>query len=172
MYDFLLYAWRPKQQSTYVFHGVPELLIWDCGSGNIAKATTNALTAFGVKTRAHLPGKPRGKGQVEQGNRLVETQFESRLRFEPVSSIEELNAAVERWYAAYNANLIPGLDTRLRRDGKIVGVRTALWQRIPAEKLRELPDEQICRQVFSRGVQHRKVAGDLSIRHGTSPGKP
>lgn len=163
MYDFLLYAWRPKQQNTYVFHGVPELLIWDCGSGNIAKATTNALTAFGVQTRAHLPGNPRGKGQVEQGNRLVETQFESRLRFEPVSSIEELNEAVERWCAAYNANLIPGLDTRLRRDGRIVGVRAALWQRIPREKLRELPDEQICRQVFSRGVQCRKVAGDLSI---------
>ena len=163
MYDFLLYAWGQKPLNTYVFHGVPKLLIWDCSSGNIAKAITNALIAFGVKTMPHLPGKPRAKGQVEEGNRLVETQFESRLRFEPVRSIEELNEAVERWCAAYNANLIPGLDTRLRRDGTIVGVRAALWQRIPVEKLRELPDEQICRQVFSRGVQSRKVAGDLSI---------
>jgi hypothetical protein len=163
MYDFLLYAWGQKSLNAYVFHGVPELLIWDCGSGNLARATTNALAAFGVKTRAHLPGNPRAKGQVEQGNRLVETQFESRLRFEPVGSIEELNAAAERWCAAYNANLIPGLDTRLRRDGMIVGVRTTLWQRIKPEHLRELPDEQTCRQVFSRGVQSRKVSGDLSI---------
>ncbi|MDR0629949.1 MAG: transposase family protein, partial [Treponema sp.] len=63
-YDFLLYAWGQKPLNTYVFHGVPELLIWDCGSGNIAKATTNALTAFGVKTVPHLPGNPRGKGQL------------------------------------------------------------------------------------------------------------
>jgi hypothetical protein len=163
MYDFLLYAWGQKPLKAYVFHGVPEVVIWDCGSGNLAKATTNALTTLGVKTIAHLPEHPRAKGQVEQGNRLVETQFESRLRFEPVGSIEELNAAVERWCAAYNANVIPGMDTRLRRDGKLVGVRAALWQRIPPEKLRELPDEQTCRQVFSRGVQSRKVKGDLSI---------
>jgi hypothetical protein len=163
MYDFLLYAWGQKPLKAYVFHGVPKLLIWDCGSGNIAKATTNALGAFGVKTLPHLPGHPRAKGQVEQGNRLVETQFESRLRFEPVGSIEELNAAVERWCAAYNANLIAGLDSRLRRDGKIVGVRAHLWQRITLEELRELPDEQTCRQVFTRGVQRRKVKGDLSI---------
>jgi hypothetical protein len=100
---------------------------------------------------------------VENGNNLVETQFESRLRFEPVDSIEALNGAGENWYAAYNANLLQGLDTRLRRGGVIVGSRANLWQRIPKEKLRELPDEETCRQVFANGVQTRKVAGDLTV---------
>jgi hypothetical protein len=163
MYDFLLYAWRQKKHHTYVFHGAPELLIWDCGSANIAKATVNALRAFGVKTIPHLPGNPRAKGQVENGNNLVETQFESRLRLEPVNGIEELNDAAERWRAAWNGNLIDGLDTRLKRNGVKVGVRTELWQRIPKDKLRELPDDQICRQVFASGIQTRKVAGDLSV---------
>jgi len=76
--------------------------------------------------------------------------------------MEELNEAVERWYAAYNANLVAGLDSRLRRGG-IVVPRAALWRRIPAEKLRELPDEETCRQVFASGVQTRKVAGDLTV---------
>jgi hypothetical protein len=163
MYDFLLYAWGQKESNVNVFHGVPELLIWDCGTANIARATSNALKAFGVKTMPHLPGNPRAKGQVENANHLVETQFESRLRFEPVNSVEELNDAAERFYAAYNANLINGLDTRLRRSGVVIGSRATLWRRIPAEKLRELPDEETCRQVFANGIQQRKVAGDLTV---------
>jgi hypothetical protein len=163
MYDFLLYAWGQKQSNVNVFHGLPELLIWDCGTANIAKATSNALKAFGVKTLPHLPGNPRAKGQVENANNLVETQFESRLRFEPVHSVAELNDAVERWYTAYNANLIPGLDTQLKRSGMTIGIRANLWQRIPKEKLRELPDEETCRQVFANGIQTRKVAGDLTV---------
>jgi hypothetical protein len=163
MYDFLLYAWGQKENNVNVFHGICELLIWDCGTANIARATTNALKAFGVKTMPHMPGNPRAKGQVENANNLVETQFESRLRFEPVNSVEELNDAAERFYTAYNANLINGLDTRLRRGRLIVGSRTNLWQRIPKEKLRELPDEETCRQVFANGIQKRKVAGDLTV---------
>jgi len=162
MYDFLLYAWGRKESNTYVFHGIPELLIWDCGTGNIAKPITNALKAFSVKTNPHMPGNPRAKGQVENANNLVETQFESRLRFEPVNSIEELNESVERWCAAYNANLIPHLDTRLKRGG-IIQSRVVLWQRIAKENLRELPDEETCRQVFASGIQTRKVAGDLTV---------
>ena len=163
MWDFLLYAWGRKENSANVFHGVPELLVWDCGSANAARATGNALRAFGVKTAPHMPGNPRAKGQVESANNIVETQFESRLRFEPVASVEELNGAVERWYAAYNANLLAGLDTRLRRGGVYVGSRANLWQKIPREKLRELPDAETCRQVFAAGIQTRKVAGDLTV---------
>jgi hypothetical protein len=163
MYDFLLYAWGRKETAAYVFHGVPEILIWDCGTANIAKATTNALKAFGVKTVPHLPGNPRAKGQVECGNNLVECHFESRLRFEPVNSVEELNNAVERWCAAYNGNLINGLDTRLKRAGQYVGARSMLWNRIGKEDLRELPDAETCRQVFANGVQTRRVAGDLTV---------
>jgi hypothetical protein len=162
MYDFLLYAWGQKQYNAYVFHGLPELLIWDCGTANIAKATTNALKAFGVKTLPHLPGNPRAKGQVENGNSLVERQFESRLRFEPVRSVDELNEAVERWCAAYNANLITGLDTRLHRN-EIVLSRSTLWQRIKPEQLRELPDKETCRQIFAKSIQTRKVAGNLLV---------
>jgi hypothetical protein len=163
MYDFLLYAWGMKENPAYIFHGVPELLIWDCGSANIAKATANALKAFGVETKPHLPGNPRGKGQVENANNLVECHFESRLRFEPVKTLEELNDAVERWCAAWNANTIAGLDTRLKRSGQIIGNRAMLWNRIKPGQLRELPDKEACRQVFANGIQERKVAGDLTV---------
>jgi hypothetical protein len=101
---------------------------------------------------------------VENANNLVETHFECLLKLEEVKSVEALNEAAERWCEAYNANEIPGLDTRLRRSGRVVGVRTWLWQRIPKEKLRELPDAGVCRQILTTGLETRKVAGDLTIR--------
>jgi len=162
MYEFLLYAWGMKEDPLYVFHGLPETLVWDCGSGNIARSTVKALSALRVKAIPHLPGNPRAKGQVENAQNIVETQFESRLRFEPVHSLDELNNAAERWCAAYNANMIPKQDTRLSRNG-ISNSRLMLWQKIQPEQLKELPDREICRQIFTNGIQERKVSGDLSI---------
>jgi hypothetical protein len=164
LYDFLLYAWGQKQNPAYMFHGLPELLLWDRGSANSARAVTNALKALRIRTEAHAVGKPRAKGQVENANNLVETHFECLLKLEEVGSLAELNEAAERWCAAYNANEIPALDTRLRRSGRLIGIRTMLWQRITESQLRELPDAEICRQIFTTGMQVRKVAGDLTIR--------
>ena len=163
MYDFLLYAWGQKENPAYLFHGIPEILSWDKGSGNINKMTTNALSALRVKTETHEAGNPRAKGQVEEANNLVETHFECLLKLEEVHSVEELNEAAERWCAAYNANMIPNLDTQLHRGGRTLGARSFLWQRINTEQLRELPDFEICRSIFTTGIQARKVAGDLTI---------
>lgn len=92
------------------------------------------------------------------------TQFESRLRFEPVDSIDGLNAAVTAWAAAYNANLIPGQDTRLRRDGLAAPVaRYDLWQRIRSDELRLLPDVDVCRALMTGKEVERKVDGHLCI---------
>ena len=163
MYDFLLYAWGKKANPVYGFHGLPEILVWDCGSANKARAVTNALAAFRVKTIPHLPGNPRAKGQVEKSNDLVEHKFESRLRIEPVHSVEELNEAAERWCAAFNADSIENTDSRLTRGRRAIGARYNLWNSIPQDKLRELPDPDICRQVFTTGIQSRKAAGDLTV---------
>jgi len=102
MYDFLLYAWGQKKLPTYTFHGLPELLYWDKGSGNINKATSTALEALRVKTETHEAGNPRSKGAVEIANNIVETHFECLLKLEAVHSIDELNEAVERLTASEN----------------------------------------------------------------------
>jgi hypothetical protein len=163
MYDFLLYAWGRKRNPAYVFHGIPEILFWDKGSGNINRATTTALKALRVKTETHKPGNPRAKGQVEEANNLVETHFECMLKLEAVRSIEELNDAAERWCAAWNANELSNFDSRLRRGGKLIGERSRIWNKITGEQIRELPDAETLRAIFTTGIQVRKVAGDLSI---------
>jgi transposase InsO family protein len=165
MYDFLLYAWGKKDNPVYGFHGLPELLIWDCGSANKARAVVKALSALRIKTMPHLPGNPRAKGQVERGNDLVEHKFESRLRIEPVHSIGELNEAAERWCAAFNSDSIENTDSRLHRGGRVIGCRYNLWNSIKNEQLRELPDSEICRQIFTTGIEGRTVSGSLTITH-------
>ena len=91
------------------------------------------------ESRTHEAGNARAKGGVEGGNNIVETQFECRLRFEPVDDVEGLNRAATAWSEAYNANLIPGQDTRLRRTGLSMPVaRYDLWQLI---KSAETPPE-------------------------------
>jgi len=160
--DFLLWAWS-KQAGRY-FHGVPVNLIWDKGSANTAAGIKSLLDSLEVKHIPHEAGNARAKGSVEGANNLVETQFESRLKFSPVDSVAALNAAALAWCNAYNANRIPGQDTRLRRPGLPVAVsRSDLWHLITAAQLRLLPDERICREFMRGKIEMRKVRGDLSI---------
>lgn len=162
LYDFLLYCWSKKDST--LLHGAPKLLIWDKGSANSAGAIKNALRSLEVEQIPHTAGNARAKGGVENGNNLVETLFESRLRLEPVSNVDELNVASEYWYNAYNANAIPNYDSRLKRKHMAEPMaRYGLWQMIRKEQLRILPDIETCRQLLSGTDVERKVMQDLSI---------
>lgn len=162
LYDFLLYCW--SQSENRPFHGVPKILVWDKGSANTAKAIKCALRALDVHAHEHEAGNPRAKGTVEWANNETEKLFESRLRYEPVDNVEELNAAVESWYNAYNANVIPHYDSRLKRPGmREPMARYALWQIVRREQLRILPDVEVCRYLLSADPVEKQVKADLSV---------
>lgn len=162
LYDFLLWCW--SKQSNRPVHGVPAILVWDKGSANTSSAIKNALAALEVDDIPHTARNARAKGQVENANNLVEKHFESRLRFEPVNSVDELNAAADRWCIAYNANAVPHYDSRLNRTGMAQPLaRFALWQMIRKEQLRILPDIALCRQLLTRKPETRKVSASLTI---------
>ncbi|UBQ43977.1 integrase [Comamonas thiooxydans] len=166
LFNFLMHAW--SKQDGRLFHGVPKVLIWDKGSANQSHAIRNLLKSLEVEAITHEAGNSRAKGGVENANNIIETQFESRLRFEPVDSIDELNAAALAWSEGYNANLIPGQDTRLRREGLAMPVaRYDLWQRIRSEELRLLPDVEVCRALMVGKEEERKVDGheNITFRH-------
>ena len=169
LYDFLLYAWNHVDGR--VIHGVPKILYWDKGSANTAAAIRIALNALEVEHITHMAGNPRAKGSVEGMNNIVEKLFESRLKYEPVRNVDELNESVFAWCNAYNSNSIPHYDSRLNRRGMREPLaRYAIWQTIRQEQLRILPDEEVCRYLLSAEPQLRKVAPDLtvSIRHPVS----
>lgn len=162
LFDFLLYCWN--KQEGRVMHGVPQMLIWDKGSANTAGAIKNALIALQVKAEEHKAKNPRAKGSVENGNNRVECLFESRLMYEPVENVDQLNAAVEAWYNAYNADAIPNYDARLKRKYMAAPTaRYALWQMIRREQLRILPNVEMCRMLLSADPIERKVDGELVI---------
>lgn len=161
LYRFLMHAWG--EQPGRRFHGVPQILMWDKGSANTAAAVQNLLRALEVESITHAPGNARAKGGVEGANNLVETQFESRLRFDPVHSVDELNTAAAAWAEAYNANAIPHQDTRLRRDGIDPVARYDLWMRIRQDELRILPPEPVCQHFLEGKTITRKVARDLTV---------
>lgn len=162
LFDFLMYAWG--RHDARPFHGVPQVMVWDKGSANSAHAIRNMLAALEVEAISHEAGNPRAKGGVENANNIVETHFECRLKLEPVDSVDELNAAAEHWSVAYNADLIPHLDCRLRRFGLPRPMaRTDLWMRITESQLRLLPPEDVCRAMMEGRVQSRKVGSGLRV---------
>lgn len=162
LFLFLMFAWG--KQGERDFHGVPVNMIWDLGSANTSASIKSLLDSLEVKHIPHKRGHAWAKGGVEGSNNIVECQFESRLKFSPVDSVEELNAAAIAWANAYNANCIPGQDCRLHRRGLPAPIaRSDLWHRITAIQLRILPAEIVCRGFMSGRAETRKVRTDMTI---------
>lgn len=162
LFDFLLWTWG--KQDGRLNHGVPKLLLWDKGSANTSHAIQNLLDALDVKHETHAAGHAWAKGGVEQANNLVETHFESRLRLEPVNSVDELNAAALNWVRDWNANLIKHVDSRLVRASGEPLVRDDLWNlilRTPGA-LVEMPSREVCAW-FMAGREKERQVNNLAI---------
>lgn len=162
LFRALVHAWG--KQDARRFHGVPDLLMMDKGSANTATAIANLCRALETGILTHEAGNARTKGSVENANNIVETQFESRLQLQPVDDVGQLNARAAVWAEAYNANAIPGQDTRLRRPGLPQPMaRYDLWLRIAADQLRLLPEESVLQQFLEGRVETRTVSKTLQI---------
>jgi hypothetical protein len=98
----------------------------DKGSAVRSGPSRALLDALKIKLITHEVGNPRAKGQVEQAQNLVETQFEGRLRMYVVRGLDELNTAADEWRIAYN------LSAEHTRHGK---TRHAMWRTIREDQL-------------------------------------
>lgn len=158
LWEFLQYGWGIKENERAVFHGLPEILVCDKGSANTSGSIANALRSLRVRLIPHTVGNARAKGSVEDANNLIEKLFESRLKLQPVSSVEELNEYAEQWDALINANLLEGYDSRLTRAKM---ARTDLWLKIRPEELVELPEDAA--SLLMRNAEDRKVDSSLTV---------
>lgn len=157
LFEFLLWTWGKQEHR--VSHGIPKMLLWDKGSANTSKAIQHLLDALGVDHQTHQAGHAWAKGGVEQGNNLVETHFESRLRIEPVESVAQLNASAEKWVRDHCANAIPHVECRIKRASGELLVRDDLWQLIMRHPgaLVEMPDRKVCAYFLHGAEQSRQV---------------
>ena len=108
-------------------HGVPFQLFTDPGSGNRSGLLRQFLERLDIRPLHHAAGNARATGAVEVAQNIVETGFESRLRFMTVPSLEELQARADAWRRHFNATAIH------RRTRK---TRNAVWGSISSEQLR------------------------------------
>ncbi len=131
-----------------VMHGVPKVLYMDPGSANTSAMAKNLCNALGIKAIAHAPGNARATGQVENARRLIETQFEFGLKFQPVADLEELNALAKRWRCVWNAKQVHSRHKM---------TRTNAWLKIREDQLVKAPPVEVCRDLATKAPVERKV---------------
>lgn len=137
-------------------HGVPACLVTDKGAGNCSGLVERWLRSLGIQHLTHMAGNPRAKGQVEQAQNLIETQFEGRLSCMQIADLDALNAAAERWRIHYNANAVH------RRHGR---TRNEAWLSIRQEQLRVAPSEEMLRDLVATEPREVKVTPKMTISH-------
>lgn len=162
LFEFLNHTWG--KQATRLSHGVPKMLLWDKGSAMTSHAIKRLLDALGVHHETHATHHAWAKGGVENANWIVERHFESRLRDEPVTTVEQLNASAEAWVRDYNANAIVHVDARVRTDSGERMVRDDLWNLIAHHPgaLVAMPAREAC-AYFMRGKEDTRQVRDGHI---------
>lgn len=128
----------------------------DPGSANTSHLFTNLCDRLSVELLVHMPGNPRAKGQVECANNIVETQFESRLGYLNIQSVEELQQKADQWRQHYNATAIHSRTHKTRND---------VWLTITEDQLRLAPSLELCRELVTTKPKEATVDSNLSITH-------
>ncbi|HEP9532284.1 TPA: DDE-type integrase/transposase/recombinase [Pseudomonas aeruginosa] len=140
-----------------MLHGVPRILMMDPGSANISAMSKNLCCSLGIEVIVHAPGAARVTGSVENARNIIERKFESKLKFEPVNDLDELNAQAKKWRAHFNATAV---HSRHRRT------RSELWMTIRADQLIKAPTVELCRELAVRAPESRKVTAKLRVSFG------
>ena len=136
------------------FRGVPVQAMLDAGSANTGYGFQNLCRQMDVEVIINKVGNPRSKGQVENGNNLVETQFESSLKLVHIQDISQLQNLANRWMRYFNGQKIHS------RHGK---TRYQAWQKIQSEQLILPPPTEYCRELVLSKPEPRKVKPDLTV---------
>lgn len=145
-----------KRSMQEPMHGVPFILYTDKGCANTSGLFKNLLERLEVKFIAHATGNSQAKGQVENAQNLVETQFEGRLRFIKINSIDHLNETAAQWRMMWNETQI---HSRTKRS------RNSVWQTIAQTQLRLAPPLELCQELLSTSPVERTVDAKLQVSY-------
>ena len=143
-----------KRHAADPFHGVPWMLMTDPGAAMTSGIFRNLCRAMSIELVINQVGNARAKGQVEQAHNIVEREFESALKFQAATSLEQINGWAGLWMRYFNATSI---HTRTRRS------RYAVWQLIKPDELRLAPSVEVCRELAVSTPEQRKVSNLLRV---------
>ncbi len=150
--DFLIWCFAPKEG--HPVHGVPFVLQMDMGSANTSAQVLNMLERLHVRYIVHERHNSRANGSVEKAHHLVETHFESALRFQRVAGLEDLNDKALLWANNFGATQLHS------RYGK---TRHEVWMRIKPHELRLAPPVELMRTLPTTHPEERRVDNNLHI---------
>lgn len=153
LYDFLTCAWGMKDEK-FPFRGVPFYALMDKGAANTSLAMIEFLKRLDIKFPDSLPHNPRRQGSAEVAQNLVESKFESRLRFQPAHAVADLNQWAHDWCIYYNG---------CKKHSRHGMTRSECWLSITKDQLRELPEKEILHYLFAKPGEERKVKGNYTI---------
>jgi hypothetical protein len=155
---FLIWAILPKANARKdPFHGAPMILMVDPGATS-AGLIKRFCWRLGIELIVNKPGAPRAKGQVENGQNLVEMEFEQGLRYvgKQIRNIDHLNELADVFQVYYNFSAEHSRTKKTRFAG---------WMRIQREQLRTVhPDVDLFALATSQH-ETRVVKGDLTISY-------
>jgi len=154
LYDFIISAWADKQHDKYPFRGVPFVMLWDKASANVSRAICEFMKRLDIEIPQGMPHNPRRQGSAEVAQNLVEGKFESRLRFQPAYTVEDLNDWALDWCVGFNGT------KKHTRHGM---TRIECWLSIMSDQLRELPERKMLHYLFACPGEERLVKSDYSI---------
>lgn len=158
LYDFLISAWSNGKHKRFPFRGVPFYVLMDAGAANTSKAILTLLERLEIEIPPSMPHNPRRQGAAEVVQNIVESKFESRLRFQPAHTVEDLNTWALDWCVGFNG-------TKIHSRHKMT--RTECWLKIKQEQLRDLPSLEILHELFANPEEERTVTGRYSISFKT-----
>jgi hypothetical protein len=150
--DFLIWCFAPKDG--HPLHGVPLIVQMDMGSANTSAPVLNMLQRLQVRTIIHERHNSRANGSVEKAHHLVETHFESALRFDRVQGLEDLNAKALVWANYFGATHLHSRYGLTRHE---------VWMRITPDQLRLAPPLELMRTLPTSHPVDRRVSNNLTI---------
>lgn len=169
LFDFLCRAWEAKAEQNFPFQGVPFAMLMDGGSRAKAKAMGSGFwDGLGIEILAGTPGNSRRQGSVEVSHKIWEEWFETRLRIDPATSIDDLNRKARGFCIWMNAT---------RKHSRTEMTRLSCWLMIKNDQLRILPERTELQDLMNKPEEERTVANhrisfegkEFSLKHANIP---
>jgi hypothetical protein len=157
LWDFIVSAWLPKANSKeFPFQGVPFVILMDRGAANVNQTVIEFMKNMNVRFPEPGDHNPMRQGSVERAQNIVECEFESMLRVQSVSCVDELNHLALDWCRHMNSSK-NYIHTRFGTP------RMDCWMRIKENQLRECPEFDIVQDIYREPAVERSVGGDYAI---------
>ena len=144
-------------------HGLPFHLYADPASAHRSSLMAEFCQRLDIRLPTHEAGRANATCSVEVAQNIVETQFESRLRFADVADLAGLQARADQWRTHFNAHA---------RHSRLKTSRTAAWVKIKPDQLRTA-DRDVLIAISRWKLEERTVSDRLTIGVDTRlPGLP